>query len=304
MIYVEIKIKGALDDVWRLTQTPQLHERWDLRFNSIEYLLRPDESKPQTFKYSTKIGFGLTIEGWGETAGKCLADDSRTSALKFGSDDPKSLIKAGSGYWKYVPKGETLQFFTGYDYKVRGGILGRFFDNVIFRPMIGWATAWSFDRLRIWIEDGVAPEQALRTAFIHAICTAIVAFVWLWQGLVPKLLFHQPLEWQMLVNAGVNPVVAKTSIAPIGVGEIIFGILVIVFNRQRWPWILSIIALSSLIVGVVLCSPLLATATFNPVTLNFSVIALAAIGYLSVHGSPTAKNCLRKQAITESNKEI
>jgi hypothetical protein len=27
-----------MDEVWRLTQTPDLHQRWDLRFTSIAYL--------------------------------------------------------------------------------------------------------------------------------------------------------------------------------------------------------------------------------------------------------------------------
>ncbi len=37
-IYVEIFIRGTLEDLWRLTQTPELHTRWDLRFSRIEYL--------------------------------------------------------------------------------------------------------------------------------------------------------------------------------------------------------------------------------------------------------------------------
>lgn len=28
----------------------------------------------------------------------------------------------------------------------------------MFHPLIGWATAWSFDRLRLWIERGIPPE--------------------------------------------------------------------------------------------------------------------------------------------------
>ena len=36
-IYVEIFIRGTLEDLWRLTQTPELHTRWDLRFSRIEF---------------------------------------------------------------------------------------------------------------------------------------------------------------------------------------------------------------------------------------------------------------------------
>jgi hypothetical protein len=68
-IYVEILVRGALDDLWSLTQRPELHRRWDLRFSDIEYLPRPDESLPQRFLYTTRIGFGLAIRGWGESTG-------------------------------------------------------------------------------------------------------------------------------------------------------------------------------------------------------------------------------------------
>ena len=50
-IYVEIRIRGAVEELWRLTRTPELHERWDLRFTSITYLERADPSEPQRFRY-------------------------------------------------------------------------------------------------------------------------------------------------------------------------------------------------------------------------------------------------------------
>ena len=31
-IYVETLIQANIEDVWRHTQTPELHARWDLRF--------------------------------------------------------------------------------------------------------------------------------------------------------------------------------------------------------------------------------------------------------------------------------
>ena len=34
-IYVEIPIRAPLEELWRLTQTPDLHQRWDLRFTRI-----------------------------------------------------------------------------------------------------------------------------------------------------------------------------------------------------------------------------------------------------------------------------
>ncbi len=55
-----------------------------------------------------------------------------------------------------------MRFVTGYDYEPGWGRLGDLVDRVAFRRLLGWATAWSFDRLRLWLEDGVTPERALR----------------------------------------------------------------------------------------------------------------------------------------------
>lgn len=176
-IYVETRIRGSIDDLWERTQSPDLHERWDLRFSSIEYLPRPDPNQPQLFRYTTRIGFGLSIQGTGETVGEHdSVDGRRTSALKFWSSDPKSLIVAGSGYWQYIPDGDGVRFLTWYDYQTRFGAIGRFIDRVVFRPLMGWATAWSFDRLRLWIEYGLDPATTLRSSLLRGATRFGVAF--------------------------------------------------------------------------------------------------------------------------------
>lgn len=302
-IYVEIRIRGSIEEVWRRSQTPELHELWDLRFTTITYLPRAGEGEPQRFRYATRIGAGLEIEGWGETVGEREADGSRTSALRFGSDDPRSLIRAGSGYWKYTPVadasgggasgGDTVRFVTGYDYEVRWGALGRLADRLVFRPLMGWATAWSFDRLRLWIERGVEPAGAARRALVHAIAAVAVAFVWLWHGLVPKLLGPHPDEVAMLTEAGVAEPWATSLTLAAGVAEILFGLAFVPLSRRRWPWLLTLFAMVGAAVGVVATSPHRALAAFGPVTLNLAVAALAAIGLLSLADLPSARRCRR-----------
>src|SRR5688572_14070336 len=127
--------------VWEKTQAPDAHERWDLRFTSITYLPREAEGAPQRFLYETRIGFGMRVRGEGETVGtKEGVGGARTSALRFWADDPRSLVRRGSGYWRYVPSGEGVVFLTGYDYETRYGTLGRAIDRAVFRPLMGWAT--------------------------------------------------------------------------------------------------------------------------------------------------------------------
>jgi len=163
-IYVEMRIRAPLDELWRVTQDPAQHQRWDLRFTEITYDQPPTVGEPQSFRYATRIGpkgRGMRIAGTGRTLGeKVRSDGTRTSALGFASTDPRSLIDHGSGWWRYIPQGATVRFITGYDYAPRWGAAGQSVDRYLLRPWIGWATAWSFDRLRIWLETGLPPEMS------------------------------------------------------------------------------------------------------------------------------------------------
>jgi len=162
-IYVEILIRAPMDKIWEYTQTPQLHQQWDLRFSTIDYMPRTEIASPQCFRYATRIGCGLEIAGEGHTtAYRELPDGSAISALEFASDSRLSLIRRGTGYWKYIPTRDGVRFITVYHYSTRFGAFGARFDRSVFRPLIGWATAWSFDRLRLWLEAGIHPRLALR----------------------------------------------------------------------------------------------------------------------------------------------
>ncbi|GIJ25467.1 hypothetical protein Vqi01_06290 [Micromonospora qiuiae] len=177
-IYVETLIDAPIEQVWWATQQPGEHRRWDVRFSRIDPV---PGSAPARFRYATRVFPGLTVAGWGVHAGeRHRPDGTRTSALRFGSDDRRSLIAVGSGYWRYRPGPHGVRFLTGYSYTLRWGRLGRLAD-LGFRPLFGWATAWSFDRLRIWLTRGVSPERARANAVrevllrLTAVATATLA---------------------------------------------------------------------------------------------------------------------------------
>lgn len=294
-IYVEILVRAPMDALWSHTQTPALHERWDLRFSRIEYLPRNDESEPQRFRYATRIGFGLEISGEGETVGRRDSKDgSSTSALKFRSDDRLSIIREGRGYWKYVPTENGVRFSTWYDYRTRFGAAGALLDRLIFRPVIGWATAWSFDRLRLWLEHGVTPEQAIRQALIHTISRVALAGVFIYHGLIPKLLTRHVDEIAMVRDAGLGAGVAGSVVAALGILELSFAAALLVAWHRRWPLFvcLALMLLATAAVGV--SSPRYFSAAFNPFTLNFAVASLAGIDLLVVGSIPSAARCLRR----------
>ncbi|HET6301908.1 SRPBCC family protein [Microbacterium sp.] len=152
-IYVETVIRADVDEVWRRTQDPAAHVRWDIRFSSIEPTGETDAGATR-FRYTRRTPFHI-VEGTGVSLGEIeRPDGTRTSALRFATDDVLSPIRSGRGYWRYVPTDGGTAFITGYDYEPGWGVL-----DVLVRPLLGLATAWSFDRLRVWIETGVPPER-------------------------------------------------------------------------------------------------------------------------------------------------
>jgi hypothetical protein len=290
-IYVEILIRGNIEEVWRQTQNPELHELWDLRFTKIQYFPRASEAEPQRFLYTTRIGFGLQIAGEGESTGsREESTGRRTSALKFWSADPKSLIEEGSGYWQYIPTQDGIRFLTWYDYRTRFGAAGRFIDRISFRPLIGWATAWSFDRLRLQVDKGLEPRVSLRLSVIHACSRATIAFIWFWHGLVPKLLFNHADERSMMAASHL-PV---RLVPAIGIVEIAIAAWAIWSWRSRSFFVCNVIAMLAALANVAILSPSYLVAAFNPVTLNLAMIALSVIGYLAAAEIPSASRCLRQ----------
>jgi hypothetical protein len=154
-IYVEIAIAAPMDRVWALSQDYSSHVRWDLRFNSIK-ATEPTAEGSQRFVYQRSMGLH-TIRGTGISAGEAGDGASgRVSVLRFTTQDRLSPIRHGSGYWRYVPAAGGVIFTTGYTYEPGWG---PFIDRLVMRRMIGWMTAWSFDRLRIWAESGTEPER-------------------------------------------------------------------------------------------------------------------------------------------------
>lgn len=154
-IYVEIEIRSPIERVWQLTQEPTQHPRWDLRFSSITPTAELS-SGGYRFRYERRLPLH-TITGTGTSLGeRSRPDGTRTSALRFTTQDRLSPLGEGRGYWRYLPTPEGVTFVTGYDYEPGWG---RLLDRLFLRRLFGWMTAWSFDRLRIWAETGVPPEK-------------------------------------------------------------------------------------------------------------------------------------------------
>ena len=293
-IYVETHINHTVDEVWARTQSPEVHQRWDVRFTEITCLEAVD-GEPQQFVYSTTVAPGLRLDGRGESLNeRHRADGTAYSGLKFWSDHPISLIREGAGYWRYVPTPTGVRFLTRYDYRVRWGALGRTLDRFFFRPMFGWATAWSFDRLRLWIERGIDPERSRNQTLAHLVSVLTLAFVWIYHGIVPKLLYPGTGELDLLEAAGAGFGNARLVLTLIGIGEIAFGIVILRWWRQRWPFVLTLLAMPALTLGALAGDRAAFVRPFNPVTLNLALMALAGIALLTSDDLPSGRLALRR----------
>ena len=293
-IYVEIEIESGIDELWNASQNPDLHSQWDLRFSSITYLPKKDD-EPQMFTYKRSVTPLLTVEGWGKSTGTLnKKDGTRSSSLQFGTNQWFSPIKEGRGYWKYIPNKKGTTFLTQYDYDVNFGKLGNMFDAFVFRPLIGWGTALSFDVLKRWLEKGEAPRSQYFRFFTTYGLSILFAFIWIYHGLVPKIIGKHPEEIRMLANT-IPFDATETLMIFIGIAEVLFGVLWLIYRRKKHIFALQVAVFPLLTIAALIAAPEAAIHPFNPVTFNLALFVLSLIGYCTSKDVPTAKRCKRKR---------
>lgn len=291
-VYVEQFVACPMEQLWQHTQQPELHERWDVRFSAIQYLPRND-GEAQRFLYTTRIGFGLHIRGTGATREHEGPEGRKVSALRFNSPQRLSLIRSGAGYWLYEPSADGVRFLTRYTYSTRFGAIGALFDRIVFRPLMGWATAWSFDRLRLWLEKGWRPELTLAMALLHGLSLLLLAGLWLYEGLVPKLLFPSRIELELLGGLGFSEPLARAALGTLGLAEAGLGLLLLVYRRPAL-YRLQLLVLALLAAAAVWSRPEQLADPFNALTLTVPMLGLTAICLLAHPYAPQAGRCMRK----------
>ncbi|GAK12838.1 DoxX-like family protein [Geomicrobium sp. JCM 19039] len=293
-VYVETKIDTDMDTLWRTTQEPHLHERWDLRFTHIDYDEEQSNRDQASFTYETKLAF-LKVKGRGMATGDVTGEGGkRTSGLQFSSEMPISLIKKGRGYWQYEDTGEGIRFLTQYDYSVRFGFFGRVIDRFMFRPIIGWATAWSFDAMKIWLEKSIPPEQTLQKLKIHSIICFALFIIFFYQGLVPKLLFPETGELDLVSTVSFINGFERQVVAIIGSAQILWAMLFLLPVNKKVMFTVTAILMVVLGGAAVSAHTGVLNEPFNMVTLNVGVIALTFIGWVNLNGVARARRNKRR----------
>lgn len=121
---------------------------------------------------------------------------------------------------------------------------------------------------------------------IALLARVALALMFIWHGLVPKILWLSPDEVAMIQAHGFGAVEPIAQLA--GLGEIALGLLLVLLRRQRWPLLLVAAVLLGLLLDVAWFSPHLLLQAFNPLSTNLAGLALCLLGWLAEKPLPGA----------------
>ena len=129
------------------------------------------------------------------------------------------------------------------------------------------------------------PLQAISHALLSIQIT--LAVLWIYQGLVPKVIYKVIEEQQFWEFTGIQFLSIPSLIQLSGVGEIIFGILFLIFRQSKVLHYLNIMAMLFFIVVVAVVYPYYFVQGFNPFIMN---TAMATLSIVALQLLDTAKH--------------
>ena len=124
-------------------------------------------------------------------------------------------------------------------------------------------------------------NAADRLSAVHAVARVTLALVFLWHGLVPKLLFRHPDELALLRDSGLSDAAAVRVVMIVGVAEVVFGVALLLAWRVRVLFLLATGVMVVITPGILVGSPRFIPAAFTPVTLNLCVAVLGIVGWIA-----------------------
>lgn len=115
----------------------------------------------------------------------------------------------------------------------------------------------------------------------QAIIHATLALTWIYQGLVPKLMFPHTGELEIMATVPLLQANAALWVQIAGILEILFGLLFLWPHFSRPLHMVNILALLALGAGALFIQPLTFIALFNPVSLTLAMAALSLVSLLT-----------------------
>lgn len=140
------------------------------------------------------------------------------------------------------------------------------------------------------ITPGASCMTERRLARIAWVARLSLALVFIWHGLVPKILWLSPDEVAMITAHGLptDGLFAPEIIARVaGIAEVLLGLCLLLLPGQRWPLLVAAVVLILLLLDVALLSPHLLLQAFNPLSSNLAALALCLVAWLAEKPIPS-----------------
>ena len=148
--------------------------------------------------------------------------------------------------------------------------------------------------MRIWLERDIPPAASIAASAACAASRIGLSAIWFWHGLVPKLMYPETGELDLVRGAHLFPGNEATIVKTIGVLEIAFALALLVFHRSKAILWLMIAALLGLLSAAAASRPSLLAGPFSPVSLTIAMIAVASMElFLRRVDLPSASRCVR-----------
>lgn len=112
-----------------------------------------------------------------------------------------------------------------------------------------------------------------------ALCRFSLAFIWIYQGVVPKWLGPHEDEIAMNLALGLTESQAVMLSLVGGSLEVLLGVVLLLAGRHAWPYLLSAGLIGMLTVFVIALAPAFLLSAFNAASVNVAILALSLIGW-------------------------
>lgn len=102
-----------------------------------------------------------------------------------------------------------------------------------------------------------------------------LAVLWIYQGLIPKILFPSVDELRIWQLQGFSEVAALWLMRSSGMAEIIFGGLFFICTQTKWLHVLNVAGIVVLSLLIVMLQPSYFIQAFNPFVMNLAMALLS-----------------------------
>ncbi|NIB39869.1 DoxX family protein [Pseudomaricurvus alkylphenolicus] len=110
-------------------------------------------------------------------------------------------------------------------------------------------------------------------AFVSRACRWCLGFVFVFHGLFPKIVWLSDVEVSLVEAGGFG--LSAQLVSPIaGMGEIVLGLLIILWKSSKIPIYTAFVSLVLLLLYVAAVDQALLFEAFNPVTTNISAMVM------------------------------